>query len=232
MMLGSVGENEKRFKEYGNHIRPVAVTITVMCALFLTQVFGQKSDGEGKHRFNAAAPDRKFFIRSPYLSFTNGVGYDVSMYELHIGYRITRKDIIAVKAATWSIFEPMGIQLWDPNLLEESEWFSGRIREYGAGPVYQRLLWKGLYASLEIMPMKKIFLDESGKEVDEGFRLYTSYHVGYRFSLLKDRLSIEPQIHCNYWPINSSGPQGFKEQIGKYGNYFLFEPNLYVGINF
>jgi len=43
---------------------------------------------------------------------------------------------------------------------------------------------------------------------------------------------IEPQIHCQYWPIDSNTPQSFKEIDDKWNNYFLFEPNLYIGVNF
>ena len=52
------------------------------------------------------------------------------------------------------------------------------------------------------------------------------------YPLFKDRLYIEPQIHCNYWPIDTEGPQGFEEKEAKWNNYFLFEPNLFIGFNF
>jgi hypothetical protein len=109
---------------------------------------------------------------------------------------------------------------------------SGRLRESGIGVTYQRILWKGLFATIEIFPLKKTYLDEAKKKIGNGFKLYTTYHLGYHIPLFKDRLYIEPQIHCNYWPINTKGPQGFDEKERKWNNYFLFEPNLYIGINF
>jgi hypothetical protein len=94
------------------------------------------------------------------------------------------------------------------------------------------MLWKGLFASIEILPLLKTYLDESNKKIDNGFKLYTTYHLGYHIPLFKGRLFIEPQIHCNYWPIDTNIPQGFKEKESKWNNYFLFEPNLYIGVNF
>ena len=71
------------------------------------------------------------------------------MYEFHFGYKITPKDKIGIKVATWKLFEPMGIPLWDPLLMKESEWYPGRIRESGIGITYQRFLWKGLFTQLK-----------------------------------------------------------------------------------
>jgi hypothetical protein len=153
------------------------------------------------------------------------------MYELHFGYRLTPKDMILIKAATWKIFEPMGIP-YGPHLEKESEWYPGRIRELGIGVGYQRMLWKGLFASVQVLPLKKIYLDENNKKIKNGFRLYTSYHIGYHIPLFKNKLYLEPQIHCNYWPINSKGPDSFEEKEKKWNNYFLFEPNLFIGFNF
>ncbi|MBK9759935.1 MAG: hypothetical protein IPO90_08200 [Flavobacteriales bacterium] len=99
----------------------------------------------------------------------------VEMYELHVGYRITTRDIVAIKAATWKLFEPMGIP-WGPHKIQDEEAYPGRLREYGVGVCYQRMLWKGAFAAVEVMPMKKVFLDESDKQLDTGFKLYTSYH--------------------------------------------------------
>jgi hypothetical protein len=186
-------------------------------------------------------PDRntmsyhRFSVSTPYLTFTNSFSPEetnIHMYEFHLGYKITPKDKIEIKVATWELFEPMGIPLLDPLLQEESEWYPGRIREYGIGVAYQRLLWKGLFAAVEILPLRKIYLDENSNRIDYGFKLYTSYHLGYHIPLFKNRIFIEPQIHCNYWPIDTKGPEGFEEKELNWNNYFLFEPNLYIGVNF
>jgi hypothetical protein len=92
-------------------------------------------------------------------------------------------------------------------------------------------LVKTSHKKLEV-PLKKTYLDENNKKIEDGFKLYTSYHLGYHIPLFKDRLYFEPQIHCNYWPIDTKGPQGFEEKERKWNNYFLFEPNLFFWCQF
>lgn len=177
---------------------------------------------------------RKFSVSTTYLSLTNFESEETNLrhYEFHFGYKIASKDRVELKFATWKLFEPLGIPLWDSKFREESEWYPGRIRETGVGATYQRLLWKGLFAQVEVLPLKKTYFDKNDKKVDDGFKLYTSYHVGYHFQFFKNRFFIEPQVHCNYWPIDSDGPADFQAVEDRWNNYFLFEPNLYLGVKF
>jgi len=200
----------------------------ILCVLLSITAIGQQNE-------KTPAPYHKFSVSTTYLTFANfgPEETNIHMYEFHLGYKITSKDKIEIKVATWRLFEPMGIPFGDPLLQKESEWYPGKIRESGIGITYQRLLWKGLFAAVEILPLKKTYLDENNKKLDDGFKLYTSYHLGYHVPLFKNRLFLEPQIHCNYWPINTKGPQGFEEKETKWNkNYFLFEPNIYIGVNF
>jgi hypothetical protein len=48
----------------------------------------------------------------------------------------------------------------------------------------------------------------------------------------KKRFFFEPQVHSQFWEFDTNTPQGFKELDDKWRNYFLFEPNLYFGVNF
>jgi len=207
---------------------------SLMIAMCITLAFSQNQSQTVRDTMKDTVPAYKFSVSTTWLTFDNSGPEEtnVHMYEFHFGYKITPKDKIEIKVATWKLFEPMGIQLWDPLLKKESEWYPGRIKESGIGIAYQRLLWKGLFASIEILPLKKTYLDENNKKIDDGFKLYTSYHIGYHVPLFKNRLFIEPQIHCNYWPIDTKGPQGFQEKESKWNNYFLFEPNLFIGVNF
>jgi len=210
------------------------ITLVLILTLHITQAFCQNATMSDTDNIKKEKPFHKFFIRSPYLTFTNfgGKKTNTHHYELHFGYRLTDKDKIGIKVTTWKLFAPLGIPLWDPLFLKESEFYPGRLQESGIGIIYQRMLWKGLYASVEVMPLKQTFLDLNNNKIGEGFRLYTSYHIGYHISMFKNRFFIEPQIHCNYWPIESKGLQSFKEKDNKWNNYFLFEPNLYIGVNF
>jgi hypothetical protein len=179
-------------------------------------------------------PTYNFSVSTTFLSFLNfePETTNVRMYELHVGYRISSKDKIELKLATWKLFAPMGIPLWDSLFYKQNTFYPGRLAEIGIGIVYQRMLWKGLYASVEILPLKKTYLNKNNVKIDGGFKLYTSYHVGYHIKLFKNRAYIEPQIHCNYWPINTKGPQAFEEAENKWNNFLLLEPNLYIGVNF
>ena len=79
-------------------------------------------------------------------------------FELHIKRNLDNKNIIGVKLATWRLFQPMGIVWWD-GLLDkietESEFYPGHVRESGIGISYQRMLWKGLFTTVEVLPQYK-----------------------------------------------------------------------------
>jgi len=156
--------------------------------------------------------------------------------ELHIKRNLDDKNIIGVKLATWRLFQPMGITWWDglvDKLETETEFYPGHVRASGIGLTYQRMLWKGLFATVEVLPQFQTYLDGDNQKIDNGFQLYNSYHLGYHISFGKQkRLFIEPQVHCQHWMFESDAPEGFRELDDKWRNYFLFEPNLYVGLKF
>lgn len=156
--------------------------------------------------------------------------------ELHVKRILDDKNIIGIKLATWRLFQPMGILWWD-GLLDkveaESEFYPGHVREAGIGITYQRMLWKGLFAIVEVLPQFKTYLDENKNKVGDGFKLYNSYHLGYHLSFGKNkRFFVEPQVHCQHWMFDTKSPERFRELDDKWRNYFLFEPNLYFGVNF
>lgn len=201
---------------------------------YTSQVFcntlSQVNNISGKKTFTF----RKYSASTSYLVFLNygSEKTNTHHYEIHFGYRLSPKDKIGIKIATWKLFAPMGIQLWDSLFLDESEFFPGRLRETGAGITYQRTIWNGLFTSIEVLPLFKTYLDPNQNKIGNGFKLYTTYHLGYHFSFFKNRMYLEPQIHCNYWPIDIQTPISFKEKENKWPNYFLFEPNIYLGLNF
>ncbi|MCE5347265.1 MAG: hypothetical protein LLG13_13395 [Bacteroidales bacterium] len=209
------------------------ISITFVIAMLSTIAFSQDSRTNERGSARDDVPYHKFSVSTTYLTFLNfgPEEQNIHMCEFHFGYKITPKDKIEIKVASWELFEPMGIP-WGPYKMQESEAYPGRLKESGIGLTYQRLLWKGLFAQIEILPLWKTYLDEDKEKIDDGFKLYTSYHIGYHIPLLKNRFFIEPQVHCNYWPFDTKGPAGFEEKESKCNNYFLFEPNLYIGVNF
>jgi hypothetical protein len=215
-------------------MKPKITLFTCIFVLSITLAYSQHPTQPVSRTSNAAVPAYKFSVSTTWMIFDNfgPEETNVHMYEFHVGYKITPKDRIEIKVATWKLFEPMGIPYSDPLFMKKSEFYPGRLNESGVGVTYQRFLWKGVFAQIEILPLWKTYLDENNKKIDDGFKLYTSYHLGYHISLFKGRFFIEPQVHCNYWPIDTKAPHGFKAKDDKWNNYFLFEPNLFIGINF
>lgn len=156
--------------------------------------------------------------------------------ELHVKRNLDDKNIIGVKLATWRLFQPMGILWWD-GLLDkietQSEFYPGHVRETGIGFTYQRMLWKGLFATVEVLPQYKTYLDEENNKMGNGFKLYNSFHLGYHITLgKKKRFFLEPQVHSQFWVCDTNTPSAFKALDDNWKNYFLFEPNIYFGMNF
>jgi hypothetical protein len=207
-------------------------TIVILLAFMSTVAFGQNPNQITETSIKDSSRDFKFSICTTWLSFTNfeEEKKNLQHYELHFKYKLTAKDRIGIKVATWKLFAPIGIPLWDPLFLKESEFYPGRLREDGLGITYQRMLWKGLFATVEVLPQLKTYRDIDEKKIGNGFKLYTSYHLGYHISMFKNRMFIEPQIHCQYWPIDTNTPQDFKKIDDKWNNYLLFEPNIYIGV--
>lgn len=156
--------------------------------------------------------------------------------ELHIKRNLDNKNIIGVKLAHFRLFQPMGITWWD-GLLDkietESEYYPGHVRTAGIGITYQRMLWKGLFATAEVLPQFQTYLDLDGNKIENGFKLYTSYHLGYHIAFGKKKhFFIEPQINSMLWTSDKNAPDGFKQLDDKWRNYFLLEPQIYLGWNF
>lgn len=210
------------------------ILTTLMIASMTAMTSGQDTPKMKRGSAKEGIPSRKFSVSTTYLTFLNfgDEKTNTHHYEFHFGYQITPKNKIGIKVATWKLFAPMGIQIWDPLFQDESEFFPGRLNECGIGVTYQRMLWKGLFAAIEVLPLYKSYRDDNNNETGQGFKLYTTFHIGYHIRLFKNRMFIEPQVHFNYWPIDTKAPQNFEEREKKWNNYFLFEPNLYIGINF
>lgn len=207
---------------------------TFIFAVFTIPLLSQNQTNAGEKSFRDAVKKYKFSLSTTYYSFMNFEEEKTNThhYEFHIGYKLTPKDRIGIKLATWKMFAPMGMPMKEQLKFDENNFYPGRVRETGVGVTYQHILWKGLFATAEVLPQLKTYLDENDRKIANGFKLYTSYHLGYHISFFKERIYIEPQIHCQNWPINTNTPQAFKEKDKNWNNYFLFEPNLYLGINF
>jgi hypothetical protein len=94
--------------------------------------------------------------------------------------------------------------------MKESEFYPGRVREDGFGLTYQRMIWKRLFATIEVLPQLKTYLDERNEKIGNGFKLYTSYHLGYHIPLFKNRMFIEPQVIASIGQLTPHIPESFK----------------------
>jgi len=203
---------------------------------FTLNVFAQNNTEPSKH----SDTDLKYRVSFPAIILGNigkgGERTNTQHFELHIKKELDAKNIVGIKLATWRLFQPMGIQWWDgltDKIDTETEFYPGYLRETGIGFSYQRMLWKGLFASVEVLPQYKTYLDLDNKKIANGFKLYNSFHLGYHFAFGKNkRFFIEPQVHSQFWVFDTNTPDAFKQLDNKWKNYFLFEPNLYIGIKF
>ncbi|SIT12244.1 hypothetical protein SAMN05421766_11164 [Zobellia uliginosa] len=211
--------------------------IVIICLTLCTlNVFAQSNNGSLKNKDS----DFKYRVSFPAIILGNigkgGERTNTQHFEFHIKKELDAKNIVGIKLATWRLFQPMGIQWWDgltDKIDTKTEFYPGYLRETGIGVSYQRMLWKGLFASVEVLPQYKTYLDLDNKKIANGFKLYNSFHLGYHFAFGKNkRFFIEPQVHSQFWIFDTNTPDAFKQIDNRWKNHFLFEPNLYIGIRF
>ena len=138
--------------------------------------FAQTNSPEGKETEVA----HKWRVSFPYIVPDEIIsGYSdrtsVQMVELHVKRNLDDKNIIGVKFATWRLFQPMGITWWDgvvDKIESGTEYYDGYLRETGIGITYQRMLWKGLFGAVEVLPQIQTYTDLDGNKIKNGFKLY------------------------------------------------------------
>ena len=153
--------------------------------------------------------------------------------QLNLGYRLTGKDVISLEPKTWKYAWPNGIHPFlNKSYGKSEEKFPGYVREFGLSVSYQRFLWKGLYAELNVMPTLQIFLNDQGKKIDNGFQIFNTYRVGYHIKLFKDKFFFQPSICMTHRAYHTKLPDGFKQQDDKWSKFIFPEPGLNIGFNF
>lgn len=211
--------------------------LVIILSLFAFSAFAQNSSSvsdetEVTHKWRVSIP----YLVPDEIIFGYGKRTSIQMLELHVKRNLDEKNIIGVKFASWRLFQPMGITWWDgvvDKIESGTEYYDGYLREIGIGVTYQRMLWKGLFTSIEVLPQIQTYTDLDGNKIKNGFKLYNSVHLGYHAAFgKKKRLFVEPQVHINQWMFDNNSPAGFKEFDDKYGNVFWFEPNIYLGFKF
>ena len=151
--------------------------------------------------------------------------------QLNFGYRITPKDVFSIEAKTWKYAWPLGIP-WGKSRTATEEKYPGYIRDFGIGLVYQRFLWKGVYASVEAMHTFQRYVDGTNTKIQNGYQLFMTYRLGYHFQFFKNRFFIEPSVSITHWPVKTNVPESFEILENKWPNYFILEPGLHFGVKF
>lgn len=202
------------------------VLLASILVLAVSTVCGQKAAQDSTYR--------KFFIGSSFFILGNFIPDDPNppdFIQLNFGYRISPKDVISLEAKTWRYAWPLGIP-YGKSFEAPEEKYPGYIRDFGIGLVYQRFLWKGIYASIDAMNTLQRYVNEDNVKIQNGYQLFMTYRLGYHLELFKNRFFIEPSVAMTHWPVRTNVPESFAKLDNKWPNYFLFEPGLHFGINF
>lgn len=150
--------------------------------------------------------------------------------QLNLGYRLTERDVISVEALTWRYHEPLGVP-YGPSKGADSEAYPGHVTEAGAGVAYQRMLWRGLYASASVIPLWRQFVDSEGERAGNGFQLFVTLRIGWHIPLWH-RFFFEPSVAMTTWPVSTGAPAEFAALDSRWPSYFLFEPGMHAGVRF
>lgn len=178
---------------------------------------------------------KKWFVGTSLFVFLGNLDKEnpPNFVQLDLGYRVTGKDIIRVSPKTWKYAWPNGIHPFLNDAYKKpEEKFPGYVREFGITFSYQRFLWKGLYAQLDVMPTYQIFANENKKKIDNGFQIFNSYRIGYHIKLFKDRFFLQPSICVTHRAYHTQLPDGFKQLDDKWSKFIFPEPGLNIGYNF
>lgn len=151
--------------------------------------------------------------------------------QLNFGYRLTGKDAISLELKTWKYAWSLGIP-YGSSFEAPEEKFPGYVREFGFALVYQRFLWKGLYAAVHVMPAWQTFVNDNGSKIDNGFQIFNTYRIGYHIKFFKDRFFVQPSIAMTHRPYYTEMPESFKILDDKWRKTFFPEPGIHFGFNF
>lgn len=178
---------------------------------------------------------RRWFVGTSLFVFLGNLDQEnpPNFVQLDLGYRLTGKDIIRLSPKTWKYAWPNGIHPFLNDAYKKpEEKFPGYVREIGITASYQRFLWKGLYAQLDVMPTWQLFMNDNNTKIDDGFQLFNSYRVGYHIKLFKDRFFFQPSICMTHRAFHTQLPDGFKQLDDKWSKFVFPEPGLNIGFNF
>ncbi len=178
---------------------------------------------------------KRWFIGSSMFMFVGNLDQvnPPNFAQLNVGYRITGKDVITLEPKTWKYAWPNGIHPFlNKSYGKLEEKFPGYVREFGLSVAYQRFMWKGLYAELNVMPTMQVFVNNQGNKLDNGFQIFNTYRMGYHIKFFNDRFFIQPSIAITHRAYHTTLPDGFKQKDDKWSKFIFAEPGFHFGFNF
>lgn len=233
--MNTSGGQERAQRPWGSAWRRGGGAVAVTAALLLgapalAQSSSQAAQGAREDAApGCGSPGRRHLLGSSLFMVANLTPDSPSFYQLNYGYRITSSDVLGVEAITWTYDAPLGIPYWAPRDAPDRT-YPGSVREFGVGLVYQRYLWRGLYAGAHATPFFRQYLDEGKRRIQNGFQLFLALRAGYHVGLFGDRVYVEPSVAITHWPITTHVPAAFARVDRRWPRYFLFEPGLHFGV--
>ena len=182
---------------------------------------------------NADSTYKRWFVGSTLFLLGNLAPTNPPNFvQLNVGYRLTGRDVFTLEPKTWKYAWPNGIHpIFNPSYGKPEEKFPGYVREFGLSLSYQRFLWKGMYAELNVMPTNQRFVNDNGNKVDNGFQLFNTYRIGYHIKLFKDRCFLQPSLAVTHRAYHTVLPDGFKQLDDKRPKFIIGEPGFHFGFN-
>lgn len=209
-------------------------TLAFACIVLATPLFAQTAPKDSLDSKSKESPFRRCYIGSSFFMLGNLNLDDPNkpdFYQLNFGYWLTKNDVVSLEFKTWKYAWPVGIPYGNSYGAADQK-YPGYVRDYGVALVYQRFIWKGLYAAVHAFNSKQIYVDSTNKQIQTGYQLFMTYRIGYHIKLFKNRFFLEPSIAMTHWPIRTNVPASFENYDKRWPNYFLVEPGLHFGVKF
>lgn len=175
---------------------------------------------------------KRWFVGSTLWLFGNfSETNNPEFVQLHLGYRLTPKDVVSFEFKRSIYTWPLGIP-WGPSFDAPGLNYPGHARILAPTLAYQRFWWKGVYTAVHALNAFEKYKDVNNNKIGNGYTLYLTFRLGYHIKLLKNRFFFEPSMGITYWPVRTNVPQAFKQVEQKWPNNFPFELGFHFGYNF
>ena len=192
------------------------VLISIILFMLFMPLHGRKGNDSVVGREDDKLPDRSL-ITDPLLPLFNSF---VMLYE----QPITTRDAFLL-----GFWYSKATETY-PKMLQ----YPGYIQNYAPILAYRRYFWRGFHAEYQLYPGYSIFHEEAIKKNSQSFTLFTEFRAGYRFNFSIGKLALLLNFQ---WPVGftiyeSNQPESFREINQQDPVFYIFWPNIYLGVRF